>query len=215
MVVHGLAATPEPRHWRVHTPALLLMSIPQHSSVSNEHYTPIEIVEAAREVMGGIDLDPATTALVNQRIKAKTFYTKEDDGFSKPWAGRTFLNPPGGKIGNKSNAALWWDKLVREYFLGTGVTQAFFVGFTLEIMATSQDSPAWIGNFPFCIPRKRIAFDKELGDELVVGDSPPHANVLVYLPAYNENRTPEFVELFSKFGQCVVPEHWLELPQAA
>lgn len=40
-----------------------------------EYYTPIEIVEAAREVMGGITLDPASSIIANERIKAKWFYS--------------------------------------------------------------------------------------------------------------------------------------------
>lgn len=197
------------------------MTLAQHQSASNEHYTPIEIVDAARSVMGGIDLDPATTELVNRRVRASAFYTKELDGFSKAWRGRVFLNPPGGKTGNKSNAALWWDKLVNEYVDGV-VTEAIFIGFTLEILATSQDSLGWIGDFPFCVPRKRIAFDKESVEidfydgsnppivSLVPGDSPPHSNVIVYLPATTAGAV-RFHRAFSKFGRVVMPDQdWAE-----
>jgi len=33
-----------------------MSEIAQHKSISNEHFTPPEIVEAARKTMGGIDL---------------------------------------------------------------------------------------------------------------------------------------------------------------
>jgi hypothetical protein len=185
------------------------VTLAQHQSASNEHYTPIEIVDAARLAMGGaIDCDPATTALVNQRIKATTFYTQADDGLSKEWHGRVFLNPPGGKTGNKSNAAVWWAKLVDQYLNGD-TSSAIFVGFTLEILATSQDSPVWLGAFPICIPRHRLAFDHE--DEtgaLVTGNSPAHSNVICYLPDPGNQRADVFVETFSKFGQVIVPQNW-------
>ena len=39
-----------------------------------EYYTPIELVNAAREVMGSIDLDPASSETANKLIKATKFY---------------------------------------------------------------------------------------------------------------------------------------------
>ena len=59
-----------------------------------EWYTPLEYVEAAREVMGSINVDPATTEQVNKNIKAKIFYTKETDGITKEWKGNIWMNPP-------------------------------------------------------------------------------------------------------------------------
>jgi ParB family transcriptional regulator, chromosome partitioning protein len=39
-----------------------------------------EEVDAAREVMGEIDLDPATSAEANETVLAAEFYTETDDG---------------------------------------------------------------------------------------------------------------------------------------
>jgi hypothetical protein len=69
----------------------------RHLSESVEHYTPPEFVEAAREAMGGIDLDPAASLESNAWIKPARFFTKEDNGFRQTWQGRVFLNPPGGQ----------------------------------------------------------------------------------------------------------------------
>lgn len=181
--------------------------IPQHSSASPEHYTPVEYIEAARATMGTIDLDPATTRVVNNwSVKAGSIFTKEDDGLSKPWFGRVWLNPPGGKTKNKSNAALWWTKLAAEYEAGR-VEQAIFLGFTLEILATTQEAAIWPGHLPLCIPRRRIEFLQETSPAVFEpGESPTHSNVIVYLPpkvTRSWDWGPEwaFEEQFSKFGK--------------
>lgn len=67
-----------------------------HTSESAEYGTPPEPCDAARRVMGYIDIDPASSALFNQVVQADSYYTKEDNGFLKDWHGNAFVNPPGG-----------------------------------------------------------------------------------------------------------------------
>jgi len=56
-----------------------------------EYYTPVEIIEAARRVMGGIDLDPASSENANRIVRATRIFTAQDDGLSQPWNGRVWL----------------------------------------------------------------------------------------------------------------------------
>lgn len=68
----------------------------RHASETTEHHTPDFIIEPARFSMGQIDLDPASCAAAQARVRARHCFTKADNGFTRPWHGRVFLNPPGG-----------------------------------------------------------------------------------------------------------------------
>jgi ParB family chromosome partitioning protein len=65
-----------------------------HNSGNNEWNTPRIYTDAAREVMGDIDLDPATNEVANAIIHAPTYYTQENDGLTQWWSGRVWMNPP-------------------------------------------------------------------------------------------------------------------------
>lgn len=79
-----------------------------------EFWTPQPIIEAARETMGGIDLDPASCFEANLRVKADTFFDKSIDGLSREWFGRVWMNHPFGKDQN----AKWINKLLAERLAG-------------------------------------------------------------------------------------------------
>jgi hypothetical protein len=79
-----------------------------------EYYTPQEIIEAARIVLGQIDLDPASSDQANLRVRANKYYTAADDGLSREWNGRVWMNHPFGRGLNEK----WITKLEREYAAG-------------------------------------------------------------------------------------------------
>lgn len=158
-----------------------------HSSASNEWYTPARYLEAVREVMGGIDLDPASNPLANETIKAATFYTQETDGFNREWRGRVFLNPPYGHEDGESNQARWSAKLIEEYQSGR-VTEAI-----LLVNATTDREwfkPLW--DYLLCFTDHRIRFYTPEGE----GNSPTHGNVFVYFGPHIDR----FCTVFGRFG---------------
>lgn len=172
--------------------------IPQLSSETNEHYTPRDVVERARALMSSIDLDPASCLEANETVRATKIFTQAENGLAQTWHGNVFLNPPGGRIpGVKgSQAAMWWGKLVEEWLAGN-VEQAFFVGFTLEILRTSQSARFPVQCFQRCYPKSRMRFR---------GASPTHANVLVWVPPIALTRDhdpmPAFRAKFEDLGYC-------------
>lgn len=193
----------------------------RHSSESVEHYTPVAYVEAARKVMGSIDLDPASCDFANAVVQAKRIYTAKTLGHNKAWRGNVLLNPPGGRIngnwepvkaGGESSAKAWWFKLVSEWTNG-GVDRAIFIGFSLEMLQTSQvDTPSTAGgdllalplDFALCFPSRRIAYDINHEMSRKKGASPPHASFIAFLPNnVKENLT--FKKEFSKFGRVIIP----------
>jgi hypothetical protein len=180
--------------------------------------------------MGVIDLDPASCEEANCTVKAQTFFSRKENGFTRAWYGRVFLNPPGGLSdeqerpvkpkcrltgscglplphehrGVEASQKKWWFKLAREYAAGR-VTEAIFVCFSVELLQNTQvDTPAGLSiplDHPICYPARRIAYSKPGGG---VGDQPPHASCLIYLPGTKRN-LDRFREKFSKLGRVVVP----------
>ena len=63
-------------------------------TADNEWFTPPEYLEIARKVLGDIDLDPASHPAGQKTIQAKRFFTLKDDGLTKEWSDRVWLNPP-------------------------------------------------------------------------------------------------------------------------
>ena len=59
-------------------------------------FTPEKYLNAVKTAFKtSIDLDPFSNEQANKNVSAKTYYTIQDDGFSKKWKGKNvFINPP-------------------------------------------------------------------------------------------------------------------------
>jgi hypothetical protein len=132
----------------------------RHSMDSPEWYTPSPFVEAARDVMGGIDLDPASHEEANRTVRAARYFTEQENGLLQAWAGRVFLNPPGGKDADGNSLVVaFWRKFCDEV-VGREMTHGVWLGYSLEQLQTLQNCGALYQpmDFTICIPRARIAF---------------------------------------------------------
>ncbi len=78
---------------------------PRVHSGDDEWYTSRAVVDAARDVLGAIDLDPASNEKANEVVGATTYFTQQDNALTRDWRGRVFLNPPYSheKIGDFCN----------------------------------------------------------------------------------------------------------------
>jgi phage N-6-adenine-methyltransferase len=120
-------------------------------SGNNEWYTPDEFLDLAREVMGAIDLDPASCEAAQARVAAAAYFTEEDDGLTKDWNGRVWLNPPYAQplIGQ------FVDKLTSEIEAGR-VTEAILL--TNSATDTSWFHEAAEASKSICFTRGRLRF---------------------------------------------------------
>lgn len=164
---------------------------------TSEWYTRPKYIEAARQVMGSIDLDPASCAAANAIVQAVRYYTKEQNGLEQPWQGRVWLNPPYGRSAqmqglHKSTIGAFVEKLLQSYAAGQ-VTQAIAL-VTTEVNAKWY-YPLW--QFPICIPDHRVNFIVPVQQKNKY--SQMFGTSFVYLGS-NETR---FAEVFSQFGHVV------------
>jgi phage N-6-adenine-methyltransferase len=166
-------------------PAPMPMPHVAHNSGNNEWYTPREYVDAAFEVMGAIDLDPASSATANEVVDAATFFTAEDDGLSKEWAGRVWMNPPyAGELIGKFTA-----KLCEDFNAGE-VPEAI-------VLVNNATETGWFQELAsiasaICFPRGRVKFwhpERE--------SAPLQGQAVIYLGP-NPGR---FKSAFSSFGE--------------
>jgi hypothetical protein len=159
------------------------------SDDSYEWYTPARYIEAARELMGGIDLDPASSAAAQKIVQAAQFYTKETDGLAQPWEGRVFLNPP-----YSADLVTAFTERLRKLHEAGSVEQAV-------LLVNNCTDAAWfqalLRRYPVCFTAGRIKFWSPGREDLAARQG----QAVFYLG----DQVARFDELFEQFGTIVSP----------
>jgi phage N-6-adenine-methyltransferase len=156
----------------------------------NEWYTPAAYIAAVRRVLGGIDLDPTSSAQANGAIGAVRFFSLEDDGLAQEWGGRVWMNPPY----SQPAIAMFIDKLVDEFEAGR-VEQA--IALTHNYTDTAWFHRAAGAAQAICFTRGRIAFEAPDGRKA----APTQGQAFFYFG----DDVPLFIEVFEEIGFVVVP----------
>ena len=152
-----------------------------NNSGDNEWFTPAEYIEAARSVMGSIDLDPASNDFANQTVKATVYYTESNDGLTKTWTGNIWMNPPY----SSGLVKPFIDKLVESDF-----TQAV-------VLVNNATETTWFRTLidrasAVVFPTGRIRFQKDGGKF----NTPLQGQAFIYCG----DNASKFLEVFGKYG---------------
>jgi hypothetical protein len=158
-------------------------------SGENEWYTPPEYIEMARDVMGSIDLDPATCHEANETVKAEQIFTAEDDGLAQRWEGNVWLNPP-------------YSRDLMPAFVGK-LCDSYADGFVEQAVLVSHNNTdtQWFQRLAktasaICFPARRIRFYR--GEDVA---APVNGQAFFYLGDNPER----FADVYGVIGIVVRP----------
>lgn len=156
-----------------------------------EWYSPIEIIEAARRVCGDFDLDPASCDMAQENVRAKAYFTENDNGLDLDWYGRIWMNPPYAvRVVDQ-----FTDKLCAHITAGD-VTEAF-------VLVNNATETGWFQRMmqvcqAISFPRGRLKFSNPGGKV----STPLQGQVVVY---FGSNYI-EFGKEFQQFGSVLFAE---------
>jgi hypothetical protein len=190
-----------------------------HSAESAEHGSPPEFVDLAHAVMGGIDLDPASSPAWNLNVRAARIITAEQNGLRTPWvdgapsvlelrtrpvpgAGkrmRVIVNAPGDPRGELV-AAFWFG--LTTYFALRWVSSAIWIGFNVEQLSRLQrvGAPTSPLREMTLVPSERKNYiDERTGR---AQDDAPHASFVTLL-THDTRERERFAGIAGQLGDVV------------
>lgn len=181
-----------------------------------ELITNKDLVAAAHGLLGGIELDVASSKVANTFVQAEKFYTPSDDGLNaQEWHGKVYLFPPSGayfwdKKSDKwkmtrssspslvSSHAIWFRKLFK-FWYSRQVSEALYFSNCPDMIRYEQQ----IFDFPVCILRTAPNLIKNTSQG--IGKHKTCTSLLVYLPPLKntEDAIQNFVDIYSEKGRVL------------
>lgn len=158
---------------------------------NNEWYTPAKYIDLARQVMGSIDVDPASNDYAQKTVRAAAFFTAETNGLDKEWRGKVWMNPPY----SQPEIVHFVDKIVAEVKAGN-CSEAI-------VLTHNSTDTAWFNTLfenadAICFTRGRVRFESPDGEKA----APAMGQAFTYFGANPE----KFTSIFSEIGNVWGPK---------
>jgi hypothetical protein len=172
-----------------------------------ELITNADLVHAANELLGGIDLEVASSKVANEYVQATEYYTPVDDGLNnQQWYGSCYLFPPAGSyfwdqknqrwkmtrassLTLTSSHAVWFRRMYHAW-LADEIEQGLYFSNCPDMIRYEPK----IFKFPMCVLRTVPYLLRNLDGN--VEKKQTCTSFLVYLPP--KDRSGDAVEHFCK-----------------
>jgi len=178
-----------------------------------------DLIDNAHQIMGGIDLDPASSAKANEYVNAKHFFTPKDDGLNEQeWFGNVYVFPPkhsyfwhhmsqrwkmtrGLSPTLTSSYSIWW-RIMKHKWLKGEIEQGIYFANAPDMFMYCQD----IFDHPVCVFRTRPSLRQHFIHTGELKTRTTCTSFAVFLqPKKNiSEATEHFVELYGEMGRILV-----------
>ena len=192
-----------------------IQNIKSHAE-DRELISNYDLISSAHALLGGIDLDVASSKVANQYVEAKEFFTPTDDGLnSQQWYGKVYLFPPSGtyfwekktqrwKMTRStsptlaSSHAVWFRKLYKTWLAGE-VEQGIYFTNCPDMIRYEQK----LFDFPVCILKTPPTLWKNTSEG--VSKHKTCTSFIVYLPPMHSSgeATEKFIDIYSHKGRIL------------
>jgi hypothetical protein len=190
-----------------------------HKVEDYEWITSRDLIDSAHLLMGGIDLDPASSVKANEYVNAKHFYTPKEDGLNDmDWFGNVYVFPPkhsyfwhresqrwkmtrGLSPTLTSSYSLWWRALKRKWLNGE-IEQGVYFANAPDMFMYCQD----IFDHPVCILRTRPCLMQHFVATGETKERTTCVSFVVFLQPHKNvtESTESFIEIYGQKGRILV-----------
>lgn len=181
-----------------------------------ELITNADLASSANALLGGIDLDVASSRVANEYVGADHFFTPVDDGLNcQQWFGSVYLFPPSGayfwdkrndrwKVTRAtsptlvSSHAVWFRKLYKAW-LAREIKQGLYFSNCPDMIRYEQK----IFDFPVCVLKTTPLLIKNTSQG--IGKHQTCTSLVVYLPPTDKttDAIDKFISIYDHKGRIL------------